>query len=99
MSNETSLGSLDAEIERELHHAIRRAWRSVTPDWRDREAATVVSAASVAVTREHPDWTDEQVGEELTRLGVLLVTPLGRALVRVPPLPGEPVPPVAGGVQ
>ena len=90
--------TLHAEIERELHHAIRRAWRQMVPDWREREAAAVTTAATVAVLRDHPEWTEVQVAAELTRQGVLLVTPLGRALVRVPPLPGEPLP-AAGGVQ
>ena len=87
------------EIERELHHAIRRAWRQATPDWREIEASTTVAAATLALLAERPGLSEHEIAAELSRLGVLVVTPLGRALVKVPPLPGEPLPSSAGGVQ
>lgn len=90
---------IHAEIERELLHACRRAWRGMVPDWQEREAATVVTVASAALARTRPGLSEVEIAAELTRLGVLTVTPLGRALVHVPPLPGEPLPAPAGGVQ
>ena len=83
---------LRADISRELHHACRRAWRQVQPNWRDLEAEMVLIAATAAVTRRRPDLDDAGVLAELQRLGIVTAS----GLVRVPPLPGEPLPTVSG---
>lgn len=90
MNNDSELHD---EISRELHHAIRRAWRQVAQNWQSLEAELVLIAATAAVTRRRPDLDDAGVLAELVREGVVLES----GQVRVPPLPGEvPVPPPAG---
>ena len=81
----TDTDTLFPEIERELHHAIRRAWRQVATNWLTLEAELVLMAATALITQRRPDLDDAGVLAELMRLGVVLES----GLVRVPPLPGE----------
>ena len=90
----TDQNALLTEIEHELNIACRRAWRQLVPNWRDLEAETVLLLATVAVTRRRPDLDDAGAMAELQRLGIVTAS----GLVRVPMLPGEPLPPT-GGVQ
>ena len=82
---------LHAEIEAALYHAVRRAWRELTPNWRTLEADAVLAAATVAITRDRPGMTDAEVLGALTVAGILDRSGDGYA-VRVPPLP-DPLPP------
>ncbi len=87
----TDTRQLHAEIVTGLHHAIRRAWRELTPNWRMLEADTVLAAATAAITRDRPGMTDAQVLRALEASGVLDRTG-DQYAVRVPPLP-DPLPP------
>jgi hypothetical protein len=80
-----------AAVERSLLYACRRAWREVTPDWRDREAAATVSAAVAMLLRDRPLLTEPEIVEALHAAGVLRRDRDGDLAVAVPELP-EPLP-------
>jgi hypothetical protein len=83
--------TFQAEVERTLLQATRRAWRELVPDWRDREAAATLAAAAAVLLRERPQMTEAELGTALYAGGILRPGTNGDFQVAVPEMP-DPMP-------